>query len=121
LRAPFPDALLRLPSILGNPLPPDLEAFYLSADGMRDNHMDGWYVSFWSIERIMRDMDVVQRGERFWWAFADVLIDSWFFRICPEGARTLVFAESTQEVFESLQDFLEAYVDRPDSLDLFRA
>ena len=57
---------------------------------MRDGQMDGWHVSFWPIERVMREMDVLQRGERHWWAFADVLIDSWFFRICPDGARTLV-------------------------------
>ena len=53
---------------------------------MRDGQMDGWHVSFWPIERVMREMDAVPRGERHWWAFADVLIDSWFFRICPHRA-----------------------------------
>jgi hypothetical protein len=69
----------------------------------------------------MQEKDVVQHGDRRWWAFGDVLIDSWFFRICPEGAHTRVLAESTQEVFDGLQDFFKAYVDRPDSLGLFRA
>ena len=111
-------ALVRLATMLGEHLPPDLETFYLNADGMPDQGMDRWHVSFWSIERIIREKDVVLRGEQRWWAFSDVLIDSWFFRICPNGARTLVFAESTQEMFESLQDFFKAYVDRPDSLGL---
>jgi hypothetical protein len=94
------DGLLRLASMLGNPLRPDLEEFYQSADGMRDGQMNGWHVSFRPIERVMREMDVVPRGERHWWALADVLIDSSFFRICPEGERTLVFTESTQAVFD---------------------
>jgi hypothetical protein len=114
------DAMARLATMLGDSLPPDLEAFYLRGDGMADDGMDAWHVSFWSIERVLREKDLVLRGEQRWWALGDVLINSWFFRVCPKEARTLVLAESTQEIFDSLEDFFRAYVDRPDSLGLFK-
>ena len=80
--------LARLASVLGAPVPQDLEEFYLGADGMRDPEMDRWHVNFWSIERVIREKDIVRHNERDWWAFADVLMYSWVFRISPEGTRT---------------------------------
>ena len=104
--------------MIGTDLPPDLAGFYRIANGMMNNHMDSCNVSFWSIERTLQENNIVQHQERLWIAFGDCLLDSWFFRISPEGDRTLVLVDSTKEVFASLPDLFEAYVNRPDSLGL---
>jgi hypothetical protein len=102
LNAPASDAeLARLASLLGTLVPPDLRQFYGYADGMVDGQIDSWRVSFWSIERIVRERNMIQRDQREW-------------------LKTRVFAESTQEDFASLNDFFDAYLHRPESLDLLK-
>ena len=113
--------LFALAAFLGDAVPPDLRALYSAANGMVDNEMDGWYVFFWSTDRVTRERDVQVDGARRWIAFADVLLDSWCFRFSPDGDRTRIRVDSTGEEFECLEDFLSRYASDPGSLGLFEA
>jgi hypothetical protein len=52
------EQLRDLRQLFDGQLPPGLRALYSAANGMADNAMDDWNVSFWSIERISREQDV---------------------------------------------------------------
>jgi hypothetical protein len=122
LNAPAPlEEQRSLEKIIDSALPHDIREFYSAANGMRDNAIDEWSVSFWSIAKMCREFDVVGRENQRWIAFGDVLLNSWFFRFCPDQSRTRVFVESTQEVFDTLDKFFDAYASRPTSLGLVRA
>ena len=114
------ERLTSLASLVGFSLPPDLTALYREADGMTDGEMDAWGVALWPIERVIAERDVKEVVGLAWFAFGDILINSWFLRMSPRSDRTLVLIESTGEVFQDLGDFSEAYIDRPQSLGLTR-
>jgi hypothetical protein len=113
--------LAQLAELLGAAVPADLLYFYSMANGMVDNTMDTWHVSLWSIDRVLRENDVVDRAGRRWIAFADVLAYSWCFRFAPGEMQTRVLAESTGEEFASLEAFFGRYSTKPESLDLVKA
>jgi hypothetical protein len=113
--------LARLAEFLDAPVPDDLRTLYTVANGMEDNTMDQWHVSFWSIDRLIRERDTMERAGRRWVAFADFLVYSWCFRILPNGDRTAVLAEGTGEEFESVRQFFDRYARDPASLALVRA
>ena len=113
--------LARLAEFLGAPVPDDLRALYSAANGMEDNAIDQWHVSFWSIDRLIRERDTMERAGRSWVAFADFLVYSWCFRILPKGDRTSVLDEGTGEEFESVRQFSERYAHDPGSLALVKA
>jgi hypothetical protein len=113
--------LARLAELLGALVPADLLDLYSVANGMVDNATDTWNVSLWSIDRILRENDVVNRTGRRWIAFADFLGYSWCFRLAPDAICTRVLAESTGEEFGSLAEFFERYSTKPESLDLVKA
>jgi len=113
--------LARLAEFCGAPIPADLRALYSAANGMSDNAMDQWQVSFWSIDRLVREQDTMERDGRRWIAFADFLVYSWCFRILPNRERTAVLVEATGEEFESIGQFFDRYARDPGSLALLRA
>lgn len=113
--------LTRLAEFLGAPVPDDLRVLYCAANGMEDNAMDQWHVSFWSIDRVIRERDIMERAGRSWVAFADFLIYSWCFRILPTSDQTAVLDEGTGEEFESLRQFFDRYARDPASVALVRA
>lgn len=72
-------ALARLEQLLGVPLPKDVRAFYSLADGMPDDHYDACQLSFWSIERIVRERAAEAPAEPApgrGIAFADVIAET---------------------------------------------
>ena len=113
--------LTRLAEFLSVPVPLDLGALYSAANGMEENAVDQWYVSFWSIDRVIRERDTVTRADRSWVAFADFLIYSWCFRLMPDGDKTAVLVDGTGEEFESLGQFFDRYARDPASMALVRA
>ena len=122
LNGPASDGdLSRLAELIDGNVPSDLRLFYGSINGMHDNETDECHVSFWSIDRLIRERDIVERDNRHWIAFADFLVYSWCFRIAAEAERTRVFDDSTGEEFGSLFEFFGRYIADPDSLDLVRA
>jgi hypothetical protein len=119
LNAPALEAELELlKDVFGGAPPRELVQFYEAANGMADAQMDVWHASFWSIQRVARVHNTLRGDESQWFAFGDFLIDSWFFRISREGR---VMVESTDEIFEGLSHFFEAYLARPESLGLVRS
>jgi hypothetical protein len=113
-----PVELAQLAEFLGAPVPTDLLDFYSIANGMVDNTMDRWNVSFWSIARLVRESDVVDRSGQRWIAFADFLVYSWCFRLAPHSMHTRVFAERSGEEFASLAAFFARYAEQPEALGL---
>jgi hypothetical protein len=122
LNPPASDAALaRLADALGGPIPQDLHRLYATANGMADNATDEWNVNLWSIERILRENDVVLVSGAMWMAFADVLLDTWCFRLTLNANQAHVFAEETGEVLASLTGFFKRYAERPESLGLTKS
>ena len=113
--------LARLADFLGGLVPADLLELYSMTNGMVDNAMDAMNVSVWSVDRVLRENDIVDRAGQRWIAFADFLVYSWCFRLAPREAHTQVLAESTGEEFASLADFFKRYATEPESLGLVKA
>jgi hypothetical protein len=88
---------------------------------MEDNATDQWHVSFWSIDRIIRERDVTKRAGRSRVAFADFLVYSWCFRMLPNNDRTTVLDDGTGEVFQSMGQLFDRYARDPESLALVKA
>jgi hypothetical protein len=118
--------LLQLESLerfLGIPLPPDVRAFYSAANGMEDYQHDSRMVCMWSIERIVRERNILE-GEDEWGAFrdiaiADVIFYAWHFRLrMRQDGRPPVVAELTREEFPSLFAVFDAMIRRPGSIGL---
>jgi serine/threonine protein phosphatase PrpC len=118
------NAVAALESLLGASVPPDVRRFYETADGMVNHESDGEsLVSFWSIERILRERDVVEAvdegGPYRAVAFADVLIYSWCFRYKIRPGKPLVIvADGAPWEVPSLESFLQTYFSVPDLLGL---
>jgi hypothetical protein len=85
----------------GFALPADVRAYFQLANGMADLEMDEHGVAFWSIERTLSDID----GPAL--AFADVLINSWYFwlELCPAGNVVVRSGVDPSFEAESLTDF----------------
>ncbi len=115
--------LSALETFLGRSLPADVHRFYSTANGMEDFAHDSKMVSFWSIDRILREKDVARAGgEGRGSAFADVLIYSWTFRyLSRSGGPLTVMADGSQLEHESLSAFIGQYLADPDSLGLVDA
>jgi hypothetical protein len=114
--------LAALEAFLGCSLPADVHRFYSAANGMEDFAHDSKMVSFWSIDRILREEDVARAGEGRGSAFADVSIYSWTFRYLPRSfGQMSVMADGSQLEHDSLAAFLEQYVADPHSLGLVDA
>jgi hypothetical protein len=110
-------------TFLGRTLPADVSRFYSAANGMEDFAHDSKMVSFWSIDRILREKDVaLAGGEGRGSAFADVMIYSWTFRYLSRSAGPMsVMADGSQLEHDSLAAFLEQYLADPNSLGLVDA
>ena len=118
-----PIQLESLERFFGGLIPADVSAFYSAVNGMQDYQQDVRMVSVWSIERLVRERNILE-GEDEWGlyqdiAFADVLFCAWFLRlrVRVEG-QTSVFAELTHEEFPSLYALFDAFMQRPGSLGL---
>jgi hypothetical protein len=87
---------------------------------MEDFAADSRLVSFWSIDRILRERDVARMGAEGWgFAFADVLIYSWTFRYLSRASGSVtVGADGSHLEHDSLSAFLDRYLTDPDSLNL---
>ena len=112
-----------LERLIGNALPEDMRTFYTAANGMADYQHDPRMVSVWSLERVVRERNILE-GEDEWGsdqdlAFADVLYSAWHFRLrVRETGGMVVLAELTQEEFPSLYAVFDAFLQRPGSLGL---
>ena len=115
--------LAALEAFLGCGLPADVRRFYLEANGMKDFAHDSKMVSFWSIDRILRERDVAAAGdEAKGVAFADVIIYSWTFRYgLRAGISVSVMADGSPTEHSSFSAFLVQYMEDPGSMDLFNA
>jgi hypothetical protein len=118
-----PQQLEQLREALGVPLPQDVARYFSLADGMVDPGMDRHLGNFWSIGRILSERVVRDGADNTGTyrdtAFADVLINSWFFwfRVRP-GRGLSVRVDSTAEEVPSFEGVCERYVERPESLAL---
>jgi hypothetical protein len=117
------ETIKRLEERIGTPLPDDVRQFFSLADGIEDGFTDGYFLSFWSIEKILREDEdmtrtVYQRDPRDV-PIADFLIRSWFvFLRRLEVDNLAVWVEGAAAEFPSLLAFFEAYERDPDSLGL---
>jgi hypothetical protein len=112
-----------LERLLGTPLPEDMRTFYAAANGLADYQHDPRMVSVWSVERVVRERNILD-GEDEWGsyqdvAFADVLYSAWYFRLrVRETGGASLIAELTNEEFPSLYAVFDAFLQRPGSLGL---
>jgi hypothetical protein len=115
--------LAALEAFLGCTLPADIHRFYSTANGMQNFAHDSKMVSFWSIDRILREKDVARVGDQARGAaFADVMVYSWTFRYgLRAGCPPSVMADGSQLEHGSLSDFLQQYLEDPDSMGLVDA
>jgi hypothetical protein len=118
-----PQDLAALEVFLGCALPADVRRFYERANGMQELAHDSKMVSFWSIDRILREGDVAPAGDDAQAAaFADVMIYSWAFRYgLRAGGPLTVMADGSSVEHGSLSAFLDQYLEDPDSMGLVDA
>lgn len=112
--------LRQLEELLGVPLPDDVREFYQTANGIPEDQLGPHMVGFWSIPRIQKELASWGDGRV---GFADVMISSWRFIFQPTQVGLMVFTEnvpSGEPLSEigSFSQFLSAYLDAPESLDL---
>jgi hypothetical protein len=103
---------------LGVPLPSDVRLFFSLADGMPDGEVDEHLISFWPIQKILRNSPHAPGPQEGDLPIADVMIESW--RIClrvTEGEVVVVTDPSSFEL-PSLSAFFERYLSDPDGLGL---
>ena len=112
-----------LETFLGCSLPADVRRFYSAANGMQEFAHDSKMVSFWSIDRMLREKDIARAGDDGRAAaFADVMIYSWTFRYgLRVGGPLCVMADGLRFELASLSVFLEQYLNDPDSMGLVDA
>ena len=115
--------LLRLEGLLGAPLPDDVREYFASADGMVDGNVGDHMVSWWSIDRIFREMEDMARSryriDPRDVPIADVLINSWFIFLRRRSPDSIgVFVEAANLELPSLTDFFVRYEADPASLAL---
>jgi hypothetical protein len=118
-----PHSLAALEGFLRRALPADVRRFYSLANGMREFAHDSKMVSFWSIDRILRENDIAPAGDQARGvAFADVMICSWTFRYGLRATGPVsVMADGSPVEHDSLSAFLDQYLRDPDSLGLLDA
>lgn len=115
-----PEDLELLQSLLGGALSEELRELYQHVNGMVDLTYDDRQASFWSIDKIRaRATDDASAPV----AFADFMLDSWYFRFARGPAGLVVVSENVRpgappRELGSFADFLRAYIDRPTSLGL---
>jgi hypothetical protein len=113
--------LAQLETFVGAPLPYDVRTFYLSGNGIPDSETDAHMMCFWSIERILTDPDslVVSNGQHQV-AFADGMLNAWFFRYVPSSTGISVVSDldPTHGSWPGLEQFLEAYLAAPEEISL---
>src|SRR5262245_657764 len=72
----------RLERQVGTTLPTDVRSFFRLADGIEDGYTDEYLLSFWSIDKILRDVadsvKAVYTIDPRDTPMADFLINSWF-------------------------------------------
>jgi hypothetical protein len=105
-----------LSSLLFMDLPADVAAFYEMNNGVPEDAYDEHFVAFWSIEKILRE------STEWTWArglcFADFLYNSWCFEFVVDTRDLRVRCGDGGEIANSLTDFLEQYLDRPETLPI---
>jgi len=115
-----PDELDALRGLLGGNLGEEVSTLYRLANGMVDLTYDDRQASFWSIDKIRSRAG---EGSAEPVAFADFMLDSWYFRFAQTDAGLVVITENVRpgaqpKEIGSFADFLRAYIDRPTSLGL---
>jgi hypothetical protein len=112
--------LNRFAQLFAGHLPDELRVLYGTANGMVDYASDDYEVSWWSIDRILKETDVVAIEGENWVAIADFFVYSFAFRVGPGGMRAPVRVDGIEEWFPSLDSFFERYLDDPESLGLMK-
>jgi hypothetical protein len=110
-------SMSKLAKLLDEPVPADLQRFYDIADGMPDHATDGWHLSFWSVERVLREQDFESDSL----AIADVLNYSHCIRVRPIGGSSKVTVDGGAESFASLDAFFHRYLLDPGHFGLREA
>jgi hypothetical protein len=105
--------LARLAEFFDGVLPSEVRRFYALADGMAEYETDGWWLSYWSVDRVLRECDVVIEGSTKWVAFGDFLIYSQCLRLGREGSGVSVAVDGSPERYPSLAAFFEIYLADP--------
>ena len=100
----------RLSRCLSARVPTELARYYGLANGMKDCATDGWHLSFWSIERVVREQDWQNDAI----AIADFLSNSHCIRLMCDADSIEVMVDGTDDRFPSLDSFFRAYMYTPD-------
>jgi hypothetical protein len=100
----------RLSRCLETKVPLELAKFYELANGMKDYATDGWNLSFWSIERVVREQDLQNDAI----AIADFFSNSHCIRLKCDADALEVLVDGTDDRFPSLESFFRAYLHTPD-------
>ncbi len=110
------EQLRLLSNLLGVDLPADVMAFYEWSNGVPEGAYDAHGVAFWSIEKILRESTEwpCARGT----GFADFLFNSWCFEFVVEEGALRVRCGDGGERVESFGEFLERYLDRPETFPI---
>jgi hypothetical protein len=113
--------LAALRECLGSEGDGQLWELYSLANGMVDHEYDARQVSFWSVDKIV---NVATEDTFPHIAFADFLIDSWYFRLERSASGLVVLSDNVRpgtppENLGSFAEFLRAYLDRPTALGVF--
>ena len=102
-------------------VPMEIRRFFSLADGMPEYSTDGFHLSFWSIDRIIRESDVATEGQLRWVAFADFLIYSHCIRVARIGSEVAVAVDDSAERFPSLATFFDRYLSNPETFGMQEA
>lgn len=105
-------------------LPGDVRLLFSLANGMHDDESDEYFVSFWSIKKILREapnlsrVDLTRKYRDT--AIADVMIDSWFIRLRTiAGGSYVVVVDGVNLEVPSLTGFFDRYLNEPESIGLW--
>jgi hypothetical protein len=107
----------RLSRCLEAKVPSELAKFYGLVNGMKDFTTDGWHLSFWSIERVVREQDLQNDAI----AIADFLNNSHCIRLKCVADTIEVLVDGTEDRFPSLESFFRAYLHSPDRFGMEEA
>ena len=76
------------------------------ANGMPDYATDGWHLSFWSVERVLKEQNFQSDSL----AIADFLMYSHCIRVRALGGSSRVTVDGSAESFASLDAFFNRYL-----------